>query len=1788
MAPGSTGTGQVDLSLPSYAELSAQAGNDPRREAARVASAEPDAVFGSAQGFASAGLELDTAYRQGTRAAELIGASFTNNGAAVYGVPEYQGGPGGQLPPAAARLEAASGALGKVAQDLSTTRTETSTAVDGLISSLAEQASGWQARVAAAGLIPLDQVPAWQAERDALAQAMVGQVRQVGGQVSTRIQAYEGVVRQALGLFTDQGFAAPADLNAVAPAAPRLEGAADPAGLGVPVTAGLAADPVTTGLGNFVEVEPDLVFGGLLAGLSLERTYNSRSDRSGPFGPGWSCWATTGLTDRGWAVEYTGPDGQRVLFGHLGRGTYQRANGVNALLAARPAGGWTLSWFDGDRWEFDPGGRLTRVTSGPGTRVDFGHDETGRLTRLTHERGRHVLVEWGTVADEQERIVALHAADGRRIEYRYTTDAGFLAAVDAVTDVGPVVTRRYEVDEASGRVLSVTDADGVVEVINTYDERGRVLTQLSPFGRLVTFTYQADGSTVVADDSAGPRNVYRHDSTGRLTAVTDGHGRTQRICYDEWGNRIEVVRRGGGVTRQEFDQRGHPVRRWLPGGAVQALTWDDQDRVEAVTTSAEDCPTATVRFTYAGTERVPHRIVDPEGGVTGLEVVDGLIRAETDPDGVTRHFRHDRDGNLVEAHDAADGVTRIERDPDTGLATAITSPAGRRTEFTHDAFGRIVARRDPDGALWRFTFTRAGRPAAIIDPLGERTETRYGPHGHAAELVDELGLVTRQRFDTFGNLSGIVDPDGTKWSFTFDALSRLASWAGPTGGSWLTDHDPDGNLTATTDPTGVRRQFDHDPVGNLTGTEDGLVRLDYTRDSLGRVTTEIRPDGTTRHLAYDRCNRLTSRTDFTGGVTRYAYTPAGRLLETISPAGRTRRFTHDPTGRPSTVVDGNGEQWRTSYDPDGLPTARTTPTGLTETLDHDACARLTRHRRPGVGTTAWEYGPRNEITAITDRNGRRTFTHDARGLLVAVTDALGHTTGYTRNLRGDVVTVTDPLGGVTRYTHDEHSRVTSVTDPLGRSTHYTYDPAGRLLEHREPTGHRHRYRYDRSGRRIEHSVTPGGDTAPRWRASTTHDRLGRPVRIVSTDPDGGGVDQVDRVDLAWDAAGRLIAQRGPHTAIGWTYDADGHRTGRTDPDGTVTRYRHDDAGRLVELTHPLLGEIRLTRDRDGLLTEITDSAVTTRLGYRGGWLSTHTSTDHAGRRRHGTRLSRDHHGRITHAATAATGSDADSIGYRYDPAGQLTAAEAPDQRWTFGYDQNGRLHTETGPAGTTTRTYDPAGQLLTSTGPDGASAYTYDPSGRRTGEHTPAHQRDYDYDPLTGQPAAITTTPTDGPTRTVRYRHNPLGQLAAVDDQPVTWDTADPAEPLLGLGDHSVINTGSPWATAGAGSTEHLHPQHTGTPAQMHRHLDPWGVDLGGGGVAASGPGPMIGHRGELRIDTDLIWLRARTYQPGSRSFLQTDPLPPIPGTPYAANPYHYAGNDPVNSHDPTGLRPATDSNISASDIGHTVLDVIGLVPGLGEAADLANAAWYALEGNYGLAALSAAAAIPILGAAATAGKFGVKAARAADALVGAATTAGTAIRGGVTNLAGRVAGPVTNAANGVVNGARQLGNTIGSGLNNALGGLAGGPRLAGAGAGDLGPSPAMTVNTASGGGSHGVRSVSNASSDPSPTGTSQDYYRGAKPGEPPSFAPRETEYKVDQQTGYVKPTHGVSVFDNPESVSRNGYVSHAVDQSTVPDDLHIIQRGRDSHHYEIVPTPGANLAPENFAERLSQIRTRS
>ncbi|URN11932.1 hypothetical protein LUW77_09400 [Streptomyces radiopugnans] len=82
---------------------------------------------------------------------------------------------------------------------------------------------------------------------------------------------------------------------------------------------------------------------------------------------------------------------------------------------------------------------------------------------------------------------------------------------------------------------------------------------------------------------------------------------------------------------------------------------------------------------------------------------------------------------------------------------------------------------------------------------------------------------------------------------------------------------------------------------------------------------------------------------------------------------------------------------------------------------------------------------------------------------------------------------------------------------------------------------------------------------------------------------------------------------------------------------------------------------------------------------------------------------------------------------------------------------------------------------------------------------------------------------------------------------------------------------------------------------------------------------------------------------------------------------------------------------MSWSDIGHATLDVVGMVPVVGEVADVANGLWYMAEGNYVDGALSMAAAIPGAGTAATAAKWAEKGAGAAGAANDARKTTKTA-----------------------------------------------------------------------------------------------------------------------------------------------------------------------------------------------------
>ncbi|HET8970439.1 MAG TPA: DUF6531 domain-containing protein, partial [Candidatus Nanopelagicales bacterium] len=507
-----------------------------------------------------------------------------------------------------------------------------------------------------------------------------------------------------------------------------------PQAYGNPPTTGYANDPVNTSTGNFVENESDLAFPGAAALLGSGRCYNSfDTDESGAFGLGWSSLAEAGIVfdDEGLA-RFRLPDGRQLIFPRLGDG-WDRAVGDSAWLHRADLDGQQrlrVSGTDGSWWSCAADGTVIAYGTGPeadGNLVRLGRDGAGRLVRLEHGRGQAIGLTWDSVAGA-DRIVRATGSDGRVVTFGYDDQARLTSAT------GALGTRTYRWAEFGQQslVAAVVDADGVVEAENSYDDRRRVVSQRSPFGRTTRFVYLPGRVTVVSDEDGCRSNTWIADDRGRLVGVVDADERRQSTSYDRWGNPVLLTERDGSTTIHEYDTRGRRVRTVTPSGADLTWGYDELDRVTTVVTESG----AITEFGYQGEQRNPSVVTDPEGGVTRLRWEHGLLREVVDPTDVVIRYHYDERGDLVATTDADGNCARLERDA-LGRVTAAITPSGRRTTFGYDPVSGLLSNRvNPDGGTWRYEYTTGGRLTATVDPMGARTAVEHGPHGEETRTVD--------------------------------------------------------------------------------------------------------------------------------------------------------------------------------------------------------------------------------------------------------------------------------------------------------------------------------------------------------------------------------------------------------------------------------------------------------------------------------------------------------------------------------------------------------------------------------------------------------------------------------------------------------------------------------------------------------------------------------------------------------------------------------------------------------------------------------------------------------------------------------------------------------------------------------------------------------------------------------------------------------------------------------------------------------------------------------------------
>lgn len=1088
----------------------------------------------------------------------------------------------------------------------------------------------------------------------------------------------------------------------------------------VPPTSGLIDDPINAANGNMIHPEHDIEFPSIAAALNITRTWNSlRARDAGAFGAGWSSVLDVHLDVGATDVVAHLSDGNVV--GFVADDDGWAAPGVPRLQLAGDQDGWTLRTDPIRAFRFGLDGQLTgwHVGVAQVVVVRGGDDQIVRL----HETvtGRSLRIDW-TPHLEVSQVIA---GDGRAIRYRRDTDRRI---VEARSDASWVT---YAWDGVL--LTSVVDADGVALFVNDYDDDARVVRQTSPFGRVSTYEYNANGVTVFRD-AAGVVQAMQHDRFGDLTAVIDVDGSAMRLSYDASHRVVEIVERDGATWHYRYEGDDQ-VERIDPDGLASTQVWDDRHRViEAVDRAGN-----VTRMEYDTEHVAPSRVIQPGGGVIHQTLDErGLPTEIVDADGVATSFEWDTDGQLVATRDAFGAPTTYDYD-ERGYLRGVVPASGDPVIMDLGAGGRVLRTACGD-VVSTYDYTDAGRITGGVEPGAVAWSATFGAHGALASLSDASGATTSFGYDASGNVTAVLAPDGAQYRQVYDEVGRMVAAVEPNGATSSKRYDRRGRLIEMADPRGGVWKRELDVLGRTTmsRTPDGAVTR-WTHDALGHATSVTLPDGRVWRTTYDSEQRPVAIIGPTGDRALIEYTLGGRIASRTSPAGRTERFEYDAAGRLATIIGIDGIRREARRDERGR---------IVGAVERDVAGAVT-----GTAEYRWDQGYRIVESTESDSTGTRTnrMVRDAGGRIIEEIDAAGVSRRFSWDERGLLASSTDPAGLTTGYDYDSRGRVTGVTTPGDRTYSIGYGADGRPDSITDPSGVVDRMRRDATGAVTGHRTGDGTG----W--DRTLDPMSREVERRATDGTEGG-------RYSYDVAGRLLAATvgaadgGVTTEFLW--DDDDHLIGSSGPDG-VRRIERDQDGWATA-----------TIDPDGVRHEILRDARGRIIGVDGP-----PSDDDA--------RVRDLAGRLTIGR--------DGTVFRYDDAARIVEIAPIDRAaTTFEYGDDGLLVTEVGPSGRRDLHYDASGRVSSFDDRSGSTTIDYDLAGRRVAErHVDGSVLRYVWDGF-GRLAAIERTAALGDvTGRVEVRYDALDRPTFVDREVVGYDI------LTGLPDAASFQPGGDAAFGG-------------------------------------------------------------------------------------------------------------------------------------------------------------------------------------------------------------------------------------------------------------------------------------------------------------------------------------------------------------------------------------------------------
>ncbi len=391
----------------------------------------------------------------------------------------------------------------------------------------------------------------------------------------------------------------------------------------------------------------------------------------------------------------------------------------------------------------------------------------------------------------------------------------------------------------------------------------------------------------------------------------------------------------------------------------------------------------------------------------------------------------------------------------------------------------------------------------------------------------------------------------------------------------------------------------------------------------------------------------------------------------------------------------------------------------------------TEHNTGGNTVTVFAFSDNIPYCAGMSISGTQyteSYTYDAAGRLLAVTDAQGNTTAKTYDLRGRLLSVTYANGSTEIYSYDAVANTAAVTSRSGLTLTYIYNGYGNLVAVKHGETILESHTYDEYGRLSSDIKYGGGKTVYEY------DILDRLISKKEYDAENRIVMQTNvsytvTEDGLFRTQTTIVGDSGAPSAVTAEYtDSCGFVVRKSRINGTeeyANEYTYDNFGNVISIKL-FSGEItRYVCDYAGNVTQIIDALgnITAKTyDMRGNLLSV---TDARGNT---TAYTYDILGRKTSETAPLDGEITSTAYFIYDILGRVTeerrqnnaiGAEATYSRTVNTYDSMGNLLSSTAYDGASaalvsTYTYDAAGFMLTMTAGGKTTSYSYDLFGRKT------------------------------------------------------------------------------------------------------------------------------------------------------------------------------------------------------------------------------------------------------------------------------------------------------------------------------------------------------------------------------------------------------------------------------------------------------------------------------------------